>query len=120
MILGALQEAGASAAGRERILPLLMGHYQPATDAARYEQGLTIGEWAGLNWSQTEALAQAYATDLAHLIQGPPGTGKTRVLTHLGEALAEKGERVLVTALTHRDIHNALNKVATVPRSCRW
>ena len=67
-----------------------------------------------MNPAQTEAVACAYATGLAHLIQGPPGTGKTLVLAHIACLLAREGERVLVTALTHRAINNALAKIAEV------
>jgi DNA replication ATP-dependent helicase Dna2 len=113
-LFNALREAGATATGRERVLPLLMGHARPRVDVARYEHALVRGEAAGLNWSQCEAFAQAYATDLAYLIQGPPGTGKTRVIAHLARALAEEGERVLVSAFTHRAINNALNKLGAL------
>ncbi|HBY96531.1 MAG TPA: hypothetical protein DEP84_21745 [Chloroflexi bacterium] len=114
LILGALDEVGDTTVGRERILPLLMGAARPRVDVARYERGLAYAEANGLNWSQSEALANAYTTDLTYLIQGPPGTGKTRVLAHLAQALVEDGERVLITAFTHRAIDNALNKLADV------
>lgn len=64
-----------------------------------------------LNESQQEAFAKAYATKNFHLIQGPPGTGKTWVLAHLAKTLASEGERVLVSALSHRAINNALRKI---------
>lgn len=113
-ILEALAEAGDSLVGRERILPLLMGKAIPQMNPILYERGLDMGQAFGLNWSQSEALGQSYATDLVHLIQGPPGTGKTRVLAHLAQALVSDGERVLVTAFTHRAINNALNKLFEV------
>jgi DNA replication ATP-dependent helicase Dna2 len=72
-----------------------------------------LGE-SGLNESQVEAVAMSYATDLLHLIQGPPGTGKTLMLAHLARLLVGDGRRVFVTALTHRAIHNALNKMPQV------
>jgi DNA replication ATP-dependent helicase Dna2 len=108
-ILDALAEAGDSLVGRERILPLLMGYRLPQIDPGLYDRGLEMGETVGLNWNQSEALANAYATDLAYLVQGPPGTGKTRVLATLAHALAADGERVLVCSFTHRAINNALN-----------
>ncbi|KAA3663910.1 MAG: DNA helicase [Chloroflexi bacterium] len=112
--LNALAEAGDTVVGRDRILPLLMGRLAPNIDPGLYDRGLEMGEALGLNWSQSEALANAYATDLVYLIQGPPGTGKTRVLAHLAQALVSDGERVLVTSFTHRAINNALNKLAEV------
>lgn len=112
--LDALAEVADRHVGRERILPLLLGEIGPQLDFTAYERGWTLASAAGLNESQAEALGQAYSTDLAYLIQGPPGTGKTLVLAHLVKLLAEEGERVLVTALTHRAIHNALEKIAKI------
>lgn len=111
-IISALVEAGDTRVGRERILPLLMQRVQPDIDPVLYAHGLALGEERALNWSQSEALANAYATDLAYLVQGPPGTGKTRVLATLARALVQNGERVLVCAFTHRAINNALNAIA--------
>jgi DNA replication ATP-dependent helicase Dna2 len=113
-ILDALDEAGDTLIGRTQILPLLMGYARPKVDPRRYERGLEMGETFGLNYSQTEALGQAYATDLTYLVQGPPGTGKTLLLAHLAQALVGDGERVLVTSFTHRAINNALNKLVEV------
>ncbi len=110
--LDALDQVGDTAVGRTQILPLLMGRREPKVDGARYQRGLDLAAAWGLNWNQGEALAQAYASDLVHLIQGPPGTGKTRVLAYLAQALVEEGERVFVTAFTHRAINNALNMIA--------
>jgi DNA replication ATP-dependent helicase Dna2 len=109
--LDALNSAADSVRGRSIILPLLNGSLDPRLDFARYERAADAAYAAGLNESQVEAVAQAYAADLLHLIQGPPGTGKTWVLAHLARLLVEDGQRVLVTALTHRAIHNALNKL---------
>jgi DNA replication ATP-dependent helicase Dna2 len=112
--LQALVEVADRQVGRSRILPLILGDIAPTIDYASYERGWKAATDAGLNQSQAEAVAQAYATDLVYLIQGPPGTGKTLVLAHIARLLAEEGERVLVTALTHRAINNALNTLAKV------
>lgn len=108
--LDALNTVADSIRGRSTILPLLGGSLIPKMDYARYERAAQAAYEAGLNESQVEAVAQSYAADLLHLIQGPPGTGKTWVLAHLARLLVQDGQRVLVTALTHRAIHNALNK----------
>jgi DNA replication ATP-dependent helicase Dna2 len=113
-VLDALDQVADTAVGRERVLPLLMGQAKPAMDYARYERAYARAEGWELNDTQCEALAQAYATNLAYLIQGPPGTGKTVVLARLVQLLAEDGERVLVTAFTHRAINNALNKIGVL------
>lgn len=113
-VLDALAEVGDTLVGVQRILPLLMGEARPTIDSARYARALQRAEELGLNYDQGEAFAQAYAADLTWLIQGPPGTGKTRVLAHLAEMLVEDGERVLITAFTHRAINNALSTLARV------
>lgn len=115
--LDALDTVADSMRGHSTILPLLGGSLIPKVDYARYERASQAAYEAGLNESQIEAVALAYAADLLHLIQGPPGTGKTWVLAHLARLLVEDGQRVLVTALTHRAIHNALNKFPRIDES---
>lgn len=115
--LSALNTAADSLRGRNIILPLLQGSLAPRLDYARCQRAAGQLADSGLNESQIEAISQAYAADLLHLIQGPPGSGKTLMLAHLTSLLAADGQRVLVTALTHRAIHNALNKIAQVDSS---
>ncbi|WP_448540083.1 DEAD/DEAH box helicase [Roseiflexus sp.] len=115
-ILDALDQTAGTAVGQQRILPLLMGQVNPTLDYARYERAYERAEQWGLNATQCEALANAYATNLTWLIQGPPGTGKTLVLARLVQLLVEDGERVFVTAFTHRAINNALEKLAELDR----
>jgi len=115
--LDALNTVADSLRGRSTILPLLQGSLIPKIDYARYERAAQEMSETGMNDSQIEAVAQAYAADLLHLIQGPPGTGKTLALAHLARLLVADGQRVLVTALTHRAIHNALNKILKVDES---
>jgi len=112
--LDALDQVADRLLGREVILPLLSGEKGPNIDYARYARSWEEAMAAGLNESQAEAVAQGYATDLVHLIQGPPGTGKTFVLAHLARQLVEDGQRVFVTALTHRAINNTLEKISQV------
>lgn len=112
--LDALNAVADSQLGRSTILPLLQGSLIPKIDYARYERAREELKDAGLNDSQVESIAMSYATDLLHLIQGPPGTGKTLMLAHLARLLVADGRRVFVTALTHRAIHNALNKIPKV------
>lgn len=109
--LSALDQVADSNLGRSVILPLLQGSLNPNVDYAKYERAKVELKDAGLNESQVESVALSYATDLLHLIQGPPGTGKTLMLAHLARLLVQDGRRVFVTALTHRAIHNALNKI---------
>jgi DNA replication ATP-dependent helicase Dna2 len=109
-----LNEVADTMRGRELILPLICGIRAPNIDYAMYERAWEDCIAVGLNESQAEATAMAYASDLAYLIHGPPGTGKTFVLAHLARLLVADGQRVLVTALTHRAINNALNKIQTI------
>ncbi|MCA9924159.1 MAG: hypothetical protein KC421_17405, partial [Anaerolineales bacterium] len=64
-IIGALAKAGDTLVGRKRILPLLMGDAETSIDPGLYARGLEMGEALGLNYDQSQALASAYATDLA-------------------------------------------------------
>ena len=112
--LDALDEVADTIRGREIILPMLSGDRVPKVDVARYDRAKSDAQKAGVNPSQIEFIAHAYATDLYHLIQGPPGTGKTFVLAHLVRMLVADGQRVLVSGLTHRAINNALNKIYSV------
>ena len=62
-----------------------------------------------------EALPSLRRTLAAHqavVLQAPPGAGKTFVLAHLARQLVADGQRVFVTALTHRALNNALEKIA--------
>ncbi|MBT3322915.1 MAG: AAA family ATPase [Anaerolineae bacterium] len=109
--LSALDAVADTQRGRSIILPLLQGKLIPRLDPARHERVAELLKETELNYSQVEAVSESYAADLLHLIQGPPGTGKTLVLAHLVKLLIQDGQRILVTALTHRAINNALNKI---------
>ena len=110
----AIADLGGTARGRERILPLLAGEAAPGVNLDRFDAAAEAAEKEGVNEAQSEAIAQAVAADLCHLVQGPPGTGKTFVLAQIVKQRVARGERVLITALTHRAIHNALNMICRV------
>jgi len=112
--LNALDTVADSQLGRSVILPLIQGSLMPKIDYSRYERAREMLSGSSLNESQVEAVAMSYGTDLLHMIQGPPGTGKTLMLAHLARLLVGDGRRVFVSALTHRAIHNALNKIPQV------
>jgi DNA replication ATP-dependent helicase Dna2 len=103
-----------SKTGREQVLPILAGAMTPQVDLASFDEAVSDFKERPMNDSQQEAAAMAVAAHPYAHIQGPPGTGKTRTLAMIVDRLLERGERVLVTALTHRAIHEALNKVCDV------
>ena len=112
ILLGVLDTLAFSPDWQRYILSILGGHFGPQLDVSRERQAVRMAAQLGLNPSQIEAFTRAYTTENFYLVQGPPGTGKTLVLAYLAVALAREGQRVLVTALTHRAINNALRKVA--------
>ncbi len=66
-------------------------------------------EW--LIQSQREAVERAISTDEPLVIWGPPGTGKTVVLALIIRELAQRGRRVLFSALTHQAVDNLLHRL---------
>lgn len=110
LLLKGLEAAVASQDGRDRVLALFAGCAQQEIDFGfdDFSDGEAYAEAAGLNESQGCALESAVNAKHCHLIQGPPGTGKTYVLAQTVATLVERGERVLLTAFTHRAIHHAL------------
>ena len=111
LYLGALFDVAEKDIGRNRILPLLIGHLKSSVDVSEYMAEYQHAIQNGFNASQSECAAQAMASDLAYLIQGPPGTGKTFVIAHITRTLVAAGERVFITSFTHRAINNVLNKI---------
>ncbi len=111
LLLGAIDDLGKTALGRERILPLLAGRLNPTGALNAFVDAADALGKRGMNESQAEAGALAAATDLCHLVQGPPGTGKTSVLAQVVKERFARGERILICASTHRAILNALAAV---------
>lgn len=118
-LLRALDEMGSSERGRSRILPLFSGNSEvKALDPYAYEDAANNAAKADYNPTQEEAVGIGSGCDWCALIQGPPGTGKTRVLAQIVRERFHRGERILVTACTHRTIDEALNKVKTINPEC--
>lgn len=111
-LLKALDEMGASERGRSRILPLFCEDTQSGgVDPEEYDTATEKAEEEGFNNPQTDAIGIGSSCKWCSLIQGPPGTGKTRVLAQIVRERVARGERVLITACTHRAINEALQKV---------
>lgn len=73
----------------------------------------------GLSGSSLEAFQQCLRARNWFTVQGPPGSGKTHLLARLALHLAlERDLRVLVTAVSHAAIHQALAEVVAVGRRC--
>jgi DNA replication ATP-dependent helicase Dna2 len=109
--LKALAELAATHHGREAVLPALLNGAGDELDLEEHEECCEDLEESGMNGSQVDAVASCLAAERFHLVQGPPGTGKTYALAKLVEEYVKRGQRVLVTAFTHRAIHHALRKV---------
>ena len=105
----AFDELTVSPIGRDQVIPILAGSLTPSVDLAAFDEATASLKDSPMNETQTEAAAMAMAATPYALIQGPPGTGKTRTVAMIVKQLLERGERVLITALTHRAIHQALN-----------
>jgi len=95
---------------RHWIHDILLGARAPAFDPDREARARDLAAGETLDADQAEAFVRGYSARSHYLIQGPPGSGKTAVLARLAAALAGRGERVLVTAVTHRAINHALRK----------
>ena len=109
--LRALDEMATTAHGREVVLPALIGGAGEEIDLDAHGEAVAALEGSGLDDSQVDAVAMCLAAERFHLVQGPPGTGKTQTLAKLVHELVSQGNRVLVTAFTHRAIHQALRKI---------
>ncbi|MBX5457365.1 MAG: AAA family ATPase [Thermogemmatispora sp.] len=64
-----------------------------------------------LNTAQATAFRRALAVKDLLLVQGPPGTGKTHTISEIVRACTRRGERVLVTARTHKAVDNVLRSL---------
>lgn len=114
-LLKALDEMGASERGRSRILPLFLQETESGgVDPLEFDAATEHAEKEGFNNPQTDAIGIGSSCSWCSLIQGPPGTGKTRVLAQIVRERVARGERVLITACTHRAINEALSKVVTI------
>lgn len=107
-----IDELGSTIRGRERILPLLLGNQvTDEVDQEAFDEAWTQSDGNGYNNSQSDAIAAGASSEWCALIQGPPGSGKTQVLANIVAERLKRGERILVTAFTHRAIHQALRTI---------
>lgn len=112
--LKALEEMAATSHGRDVVLPALLDGVGDEIDfdaCGEFSENLKD---SAMDDSQQDAVAMCLAAERFHLVQGPPGTGKTQTLAMLVRELVGQGQRVLLTAFTHRAIHHALRKVSSL------
>jgi DNA replication ATP-dependent helicase Dna2 len=112
--LRALDDLATTGHGREVVLPALLDGVGDVTDLNAHGEFSDALEDSGMDDSQVDAVAMCLAAERFHLVQGPPGTGKTHALARLVRELVGQGQRVLLTAFTHRAIHHALRKVGSM------
>ncbi len=68
-----------------------------------------------LDPDQLAAWKAAQTIPDALLVLGPPGTGKTHTIAHITSTMAARGQRILITARTHRAVDNALERLSAIP-----
>ena len=68
------------------------------------------------NEEQRRAVRMAMLRPSLSFVQGTPGSGKTHLLAVVARAYARRAKDVLVVALTHQAVNNALNKVCEIDR----
>jgi Superfamily I DNA and RNA helicases and helicase subunits len=85
------------------------------TDRAtpRFEP-LDDAEYIPSNPDQDTAVRLALAARDCAFVHGPPGTGKTHTLARIVAALVDRGDRVLISALTNRAVDTAVAAVRDV------
>lgn len=91
---------------------LLEGPPRPEYEALTLRRYRQQGEALGLTEPQTEAFAHALACRTYTTIKGPPGSGKTSVIAQIVTQAVSEGQRVLITAHTHKAVNNVLSAVA--------
>ncbi len=87
-------------------------------DEEHAEKILAAPPYSDLEESKRAAFVAAVAKRPVALVQGPPGSGKTYLAALAVSALARRGERVLVTAFTHRAVNQVLRKLAEADPVC--
>ncbi len=93
--------------GPPRTRALLYGQRIPSFSAPSRAAGSSAVSH-GLNQSQQEARDLALRLGDYLLVQGPPGTGKTYLVACLVKELAERGDRIIVSAWTNQAVDTML------------
>lgn len=69
---------------------------------------------SSFNQSQRTAVHMAMRRPSIGFVQGTPGSGKTHLLAVIAKAYAMRQKDVVVIALTHQAVNNALNKILSL------
>jgi DNA replication ATP-dependent helicase Dna2 len=93
--------------GNDKLKNIILGKLFPTFNKKTNNLKLN----SSLNNTQQEAIKRALSCNNYFLIQGPPGTGKTHTLSFLIQELIKNGEKILLSAFTHKSIDNVLLKL---------
>ena len=94
--------------GPDHLAAVLTGQVSP-----RFEP-LPETEYIPSNPDQDAAVRLALAAADCAFVHGPPGTGKTYTLARIVAALVDRGDTVLISALTNRAVDTAVSAVRDV------
>ena len=97
-----------------RFLSILGGFAKPSTAGLGGFSGEEAAAFVPTRFDAGQAAScrLAFARPSVACVQGCPGCGKTQVLANVARGFAASGREVLVVALTHQAVNNALNKIA--------
>lgn len=112
--LARLQKDPAQAQFFENFLSGSMPDQRAEVDKAARDKVFSL---IALTEEQRSAFTQAVAHFPVSGVQGPPGTGKTQVLAALAAYYLLRGMEVLVSAVSHFAINNALSRISEIAGS---
>lgn len=90
------------------ITPRLESRFSKITDFSDDEIPNTFNE------GQRKAVHMAMRRPGLAYVQGTPGSGKTHLLSIVAKSFARRAKDVVVIALTHQAVNNALNKISAI------
>ena len=94
-------------------MKMLGGLLEPRTEArfGRITDFSDVELPVSFNVGQRQAVRMAMRRPSIAFVQGTPGSGKTHLLSVIARGYARRSKDVVIIALTHQAVNNALNKV---------